>query len=147
MRTLDVDDILKPGRDYGSLSSVTWGSNGVGFSEMGSGAVRSGAISVVGAISKHDQDDYDNGNGQRVPFTDQDLLSGLAKVHVQLDRDQRLSFGTVLYDNDAGYVFGGFPTHIRKLTFLPSKTALVSIAICPTISPPSPAACGCSIRS
>jgi hemoglobin/transferrin/lactoferrin receptor protein len=100
MRTLDVDDILKPGRDYGSLSSVTWGSNGVGFSEMGSGAIRSGAISVVGAISKHDKDDYDNGNGERVPFTDEDLLSGLAKVHIQLDRDQRLSFGTVLYSND-----------------------------------------------
>ena len=112
MRTLDVDDILKPGRDYGSLSSVTWGSNGVGFSEMGSGAVRSGAISVVGAISKHDQDDYDNGNGQRVPFTDQDLLSGLAKVHVQLDRDQRLSFGTVLYDND--FAANGYNQSVRS---------------------------------
>ena len=112
MRTLDVDDILKPGRDYGSLSSVTWGSNGVGFSEMGSGAIRSGAISVVGAISKHDQDDYDNGNGQRVPFTDQDLLSGLAKVHVQLDRDQRLSFGTVLYDND--FAANGYNQSVRS---------------------------------
>ena len=112
MRTLDVDDILKPGRDYGSLSSVTWGSNGVGFSEMGSGAIRSGAISVVGAISKHDQDDYDNGNGQSVPFTDQDLLSGLAKVHVQLDRDQRLSFGTVLYDND--FAANGYNQSVRS---------------------------------
>ncbi len=100
LRTLDVDDILKVGRDYGSLSSVTWGSNGVGFSEMASGALRSGAISIVGAISKHDQDDYKNGNGETVPFTDQDLLSGLGKVHIQIDHDQRLSFGTVLYDND-----------------------------------------------
>src|SRR5262249_4231120 len=47
LRTLDVDDILKPGSDYGALTSLTWGSNGVGFSEMGSGAIRSGAISVA----------------------------------------------------------------------------------------------------
>jgi hemoglobin/transferrin/lactoferrin receptor protein len=100
MRTLDVEDVLKPGRDYGALTSVTWGSNGVGFSEMGAGAIRSGAISVVGAISKHDQDNYENGNNQRVPYTDQDLISGLAKVHIQIDPYQRLSFGTVLYNND-----------------------------------------------
>ncbi len=99
-RTLDVDDILKPGRNYGALTSLSWGSNGVGFSEMGSGAIRSGAISVAGAISKHNVDDYDNGLGQRVPFTDQDLISGLAKVHIQIDPTQRLSFGTVQYDND-----------------------------------------------
>ncbi|MES1179756.1 MAG: TonB-dependent receptor plug domain-containing protein, partial [Hyphomicrobium sp.] len=39
-RTLDVDDILKPGKDYGALLLSSWGSNGVGFSEMGAGAVR-----------------------------------------------------------------------------------------------------------
>ncbi len=100
LHTLDVDDILKPGKTYGALTSLSWGSNGVGFSEMGSGAIRSGAISIVGAISKHDVDDYDNGLGQSVPFTDQDLLSGLAKVHIQIDPTQRLSFGTVLYNND-----------------------------------------------
>ncbi|MBS0239192.1 MAG: TonB-dependent hemoglobin/transferrin/lactoferrin family receptor [Proteobacteria bacterium] len=100
MRTLDVDDVLKPGKNYGALTSLTWGSNGVGFSEMGAGAIRSGAISIVGAISKHNQDDYDNGRGQRVPFTDQDLISGLAKVHIQIDPTQQLSFGTVLYNND-----------------------------------------------
>lgn len=100
MRTLDVDDVLKPGKDYGALTSLTWGSNGVGFSEMGAGAIRSGNISIIGAISKHDQDDYENGNGQRVPYTDQDLISGLAKVHIKIDPAQEVSFGTVLYNND-----------------------------------------------
>jgi hemoglobin/transferrin/lactoferrin receptor protein len=100
MRTLDVDDVLKPGKNSGALVLSSWGSNGVGFSEMGAGAIRSGAVSVVGAISKHDVDDYDNGLGQRVPFTDQDLISGLAKVHIDIDPTQRLSFGTVLYNND-----------------------------------------------
>ncbi len=102
LRTLDVDDVLKPGRNYGSLSSVTWGSNGVGFSEMASGAIRSGPISIVGAISKHNEDDYKNGDGVLVPYTHEDLISGLAKVHIQIDPAQRLSFGTVLYNNEFG---------------------------------------------
>ncbi|WP_052699199.1 TonB-dependent receptor domain-containing protein [Hyphomicrobium sp. 99] len=100
LRTLDVDDVLKPGKDYGALTSLTWGSNGLGFSEMGAGAIRSGAISIVGAISKHDQDDYENGRGQRVPYTDQDLISGLAKAHIRIDSAQQVSFGTILYNND-----------------------------------------------
>jgi hemoglobin/transferrin/lactoferrin receptor protein len=100
MRTLDVEDVLKPGKDYGALTSLTWGSNGVGFSEMAAGAIRSGNISIIGAISKHDQDNYKNGNNEVVPYTDQDLISGLAKVHIQIDPAQQISFGTVLYNND-----------------------------------------------
>lgn len=100
LRTLDVDDVLKPGSNYGATVLSSWGSNGVGFAEMGAGALRSGAVSVIGAISKHNVDDYDNGLGQRVPYTDQDLISGLAKLHIQIDPEQRLSFGTVLYNND-----------------------------------------------
>lgn len=102
MRTIDVQDVLKAGRDYGALTSITWGSNGVGFSEMAAGAIRSNNISIVGAISKHDEDDFDNGDGIRVPYTHQDLISGLAKVHIQIDPAQRLSFGTVLYNNEFG---------------------------------------------
>lgn len=102
MRTIDVQDVLKAGRDSGALTSITWGSNGVGFSEMAAGAIHSGPISIVGAISKHDEDDFDNGDGIRVPYTHQDLISGLAKVHIQIDPAQRLSFGTVLYNNEFG---------------------------------------------
>ena len=102
MRTIDVQDVLKAGRDSGALTSITWGSNGVGFSEMAAGAIRSGPISIVGAISKHDEDDYKNGDGITVPYTHQDLISGLAKVHIQIDPAQRLSFGTVLYNNEFG---------------------------------------------
>ncbi len=112
LRTLDVDDILKPGRNSGALVLSSWGSNNVGFSEMGAGAIRSGAVSVAGAISKHDVDDYDNGLGQRVPFTDQDLISGLAKVHVQIDPWQRISFGTVQYDND--FTADGYKQNINS---------------------------------
>jgi hemoglobin/transferrin/lactoferrin receptor protein len=87
---------------------------------MTSGAIRDGAISIAGAISKHDQDDYKNGSGQTVPFTDQDLLSGLGKVHIQIDRDQRLSFGTVLYNND--FAADGYNQTIRSKIYTANYT-------------------------
>lgn len=99
-RTLDVEDIIKPGQSTGVLTSATWGSNGVGWSEMAAAGVRSSSVGFAGAISKRDQGNFDNGDGVRVPFTDQDLVSGLFKGYVQPTSDSKLSVGGVFYDND-----------------------------------------------
>jgi hemoglobin/transferrin/lactoferrin receptor protein len=99
-RTLDVDDIIKPGQSSGILTSATWGSNGVGWSEMLAGGVRSSSAGFAGAISKRDQGNFDNGDGVRVPFTDQDMISGLFKGYVKPTSDSKLSVGGVFYDND-----------------------------------------------
>jgi hemoglobin/transferrin/lactoferrin receptor protein len=99
-RTLDVEDILRPGQTMGGLTSLTWGSNEVGFSEMGAAAARSGGVSIAGAISRREPNDYENGDGETIPFTFQDLNSGLFKVNFQLNDEQSLRFGGVFYDND-----------------------------------------------
>jgi hemoglobin/transferrin/lactoferrin receptor protein len=99
-RTIDVQDVLKPGANMGALTSISWGSNGLGWSEMGAGAMRSGNVSVMGAISHHDESDYKNGDGQTVPYTSEDLWSGLFKAHFDLAPDERLSFQAMRYNND-----------------------------------------------
>ena len=99
-RTLDVEDILKPGQTMGGLTSLTWGSNDVGFSEMGAAAATSGGVSIAGAVSRREPNDYANGDGVTIPFTFQDLNSGLFKVNFQLNDEQSLRFGGVFYDND-----------------------------------------------
>ncbi len=99
-RTLDVEDILKPGQTMGGLTSLTWGSNDVGFSEMGAAAATSGGVSIAGAISRREPNNYENGDGVTIPFTFQDLNSGLFKVNFQLNDEQSLRFGGVFYDND-----------------------------------------------
>lgn len=99
-RTLDVDDILRPGQNFGAMTSSTWGSNGVGFSEMGAAAARSGGISIAGAVSHREPDNYENAKGVEVPGTFQNLTSGLYKVNLQLDQEQTLRFGGVFYNND-----------------------------------------------
>jgi len=99
-RTIDVQDVLKPGATEGALTSLSWGSNGLGWAEMGSAAMRSGAVSVVGAISHHDEADYDNGDGQLVPNSAQDLWSGLVKVHFDIAPGERLSLQAMRYQNE-----------------------------------------------
>lgn len=99
-RTLDIDDILKPGHDIGAITSVTWGSNNLGFSEMAAGAARSGAFGVAGAISRTEPDNFKNGDGQTVPFTHEDLWSGLFKVELRPSSEESLKVGGVFYNND-----------------------------------------------
>ncbi len=99
-RTIDVEDVLKPGQDTGALTGITWGSNGLGWSEMGAAAARSGGVSIMGALSHHDESDYKNGNGQRVPYTSEDPWSGLVKLHFDIASDERLSFQAMRYNNE-----------------------------------------------
>jgi hemoglobin/transferrin/lactoferrin receptor protein len=99
-RTLGIDDVLAPGQQYGGLGRLSWGSNGVGFSEMLAGGVRYGVADFVGAISKRDSSDYKDGNGNVVADTGQDLVSGLFKANFGIGEDHTLSLGGVLYNND-----------------------------------------------
>lgn len=99
-RTIDVQDVLKPGADSGGLTTLSWGSNGLGWAEMGAAAMRSGNVSIIGAISHHDESNYENGDGQTVPFTGEDLWSGLFKAHFDLASDERFSIQAMRYNND-----------------------------------------------
>lgn len=100
IRTLDVQDILRPGQTVGGLTSVTWGSNNVGFSEMAAGAVTNGGVGIAGAFSRHEPNNYENGDGVIVPGTFEDLDSGLFKANFQFNEEHSLRFGGVFYNND-----------------------------------------------
>ncbi|MDH4983562.1 TonB-dependent receptor [Hyphomicrobium sp. D-2] len=99
-RTLGVSDIIKDGQNAGVLSAVTWGSNGTGWSKMIGAGMRNSTAGVAAAISGSNRDNYKNGNGETVRFTDQDVVSGLAKAYAYLSPEARVDFGGVFYDND-----------------------------------------------
>lgn len=99
-RTLDVDDILYGDKKWGGMARLSWGSNGVGFSEMLSGAARTDKVGVIAAVSKRDSNNYKNGDGDYVAHSGQDLTSGLFKVNYSNNDDQTLSLGGVFYTND-----------------------------------------------
>lgn len=127
-RTLDVDDVLLPGRNFGVLSSLTYGTNGVGWREMMSGAARLAPnFAVVGAIAYRDERNYKNGDGQVVPFAGpQNLASGLIKVNTAPTENSTLRFGYRHYDNT--FVANSY------LQDLQNKTTTINY----TIKPDSP---------
>lgn len=102
LRTLGVDDIVRPGQQYGVLGRASWGSNGVGFSEMIAGGARVNSMGIAGAISHRDSDNYKNGDGVAQKNTGQKLTSGLIKTEFGFGEDHKLSLGGVLYNNDFG---------------------------------------------
>jgi len=114
-RTLDVDDIIKPGQNTGVLTTATWGSNNIGWSEMAAAGVRSGSVGFAGAISRHDQGNFENGDGKPVPFTEETLTSGLFKLEFRPSSEHFLKFGGVLYHND--FPANGYNMHVQSNTF------------------------------
>lgn len=101
-KTLGVDDVIMDGKDKGVLGRVSWGSNGVGFSEMLAGATRINEIGIVAALSRRDSNDYKNGYGDIVEKTGQELTSGLFKTEFGFAEDHKLTLGGVIYNNKYG---------------------------------------------
>jgi len=98
-RTLGVDDVLGSS-DVGGFINLGYGSNKVSDSESLATGARRGDWAFIAAASRRAPDDYKNGNGERVDYTRQDLVSGLFKVEYKPDDRQRLNLGAVLYEND-----------------------------------------------
>ncbi len=100
-RTIGVDDVVAPDRQWGAMTKTTFGDNGFGRSGMAAVGYRlSDDLGVVGALSGRDSHDYTDGFGQVVDSTGQELSSGLLKVSVNPGDDQTLDLGAVLYRND-----------------------------------------------
>ena len=99
-RTIDIIDVLKPGQTAGALSTGSYGTNGQNWTGMQAAAVSNGRAGFVGAISGRNPDDFKNGDGATVPFTGQDLVSGLVKGEFRLTPDQMFKVSGVFYQND-----------------------------------------------
>lgn len=115
LRTLDVEDILRPGQNLGGFVTTTWGSNNVGFSETAAAAVQTRGIGIAGAISHRDPGNYENANGVEIPRTFKDLTSGLFKVNLRPTDEQTLRFGGVISDND--FFANSYFQNVRSQTY------------------------------
>lgn len=138
-RTLDVDDVLLPGRDYGVMTSVRAGTNGFDYSRLLTGAVRTdmgeGEIGIVGALSDTKKSPYDNGDGVTYPFAgDQHPKSGLFKINLSPDSDHKLALGAIWYGNDFLPGSSGYnwlienKTYTAKYTYQPGSD-LINLSV------------------
>src|SRR5690606_20367811 len=105
-RTLDIDDVLMPGRDVGALVRTSVGTNGFGISTMAAGGWRyNDALSLMGAVVLHDQGSYYSGDSEGkasiVHQSDEDIKAGLVKIDLTPDATQSLRLGANLHNSVA----------------------------------------------
>ncbi|MCK9549701.1 TonB-dependent receptor [Aquamicrobium sp.] len=115
-RTLELDDILTGGKNWGAEATTTYGTNGYNWSGTLAAGARNDRISGIGALSFRDSGRYRDGNGNHADQTGQDLVSGLAKVGLQLSDEQTLDLGFIRYHNEFALNSTEFDANVTTLT-------------------------------
>jgi len=131
-RTLDVDDLIKDGKDYSGFTSITAGTNGDGVSEAAAAAYRvNDTFAVLGAISKRNPWDYDNSEGETVQNTAQDIISGLVKAEITPTLDSKFTVSGLIYNDN--FAANGYQqtvnnqTYSAKYDYTPADNPLVDL--------------------
>ncbi len=101
-RTVELEDILTGGKNYGAEVTTVLGSNGYNWSTMAATGFQTDRVSVFGAFSFRDSGDYKDGRGNTVLNTGQELVSGLGKLGFRLDDAQTWNLGIISYNNEYG---------------------------------------------
>src|SRR3569623_1037296 len=115
-RTLAVADLLADGKDYGGYGTITAGNNGAGYAPSGATAFRiNDTFAMLGALSVRHQGEYNNALGQTVPFTAQDIVSGLGKIEITPTLDQKLVLSGVIYRGD--FVANSYAQTVTNQTY------------------------------
>lgn len=115
-RTIELEDILTGGKDWGAEATATYGTNGYDWAKMFAAGARNDRISAFGAVGLRDSGRYKDGNGDYTDQTNQDLVSGVAKLGIDLTDNQTLDLGFVGYQNEFGIISGDFNAEIMTFT-------------------------------
>lgn len=131
-RTLVVDDLITDEKNFGGFASVTAGTNGAGFSESGAAAFRvNDTFAILGALSKRSPENYSNGAGEEVPFTAQDIISGLGKVEITPSEDLKITLsGLFFHDEFAANSYHQTvtnQTYTARLDYTPFDNELIDL--------------------
>ncbi|EKF17897.1 TonB-dependent receptor domain-containing protein [Nitratireductor pacificus] len=108
-RTLEVDDVLRPGASIGAMTRFRAGTNGYHYSGLLAGAARgkmfpdqAGEVSIVGALAHSDFKNYETAEGEVFRPNDQvenTPAGGLLKLAFEPNGEHRLKIGGRWYDN------------------------------------------------
>lgn len=115
-RTVDVDDVLSPGANFGGISSLTYGTNGYRLSRMGTVAARTDSgFEVLAGMARRDSHNYRGGKrgdrpGRLRDSTFETPISSMFKFNYVPDDELSIRLGATLYDNEASQ-------HVKNDTF------------------------------
>ncbi|CAH1672454.1 TonB-dependent hemoglobin/transferrin/lactoferrin family receptor [Chelatococcus asaccharovorans] len=83
-QTRTINDILKPDEKFGMEQKIGFGTNGAGFLNSTSGAVRLGTnADLFGQFVYRNTNSYKDGNGDKIPDTGSELVAGLVKFNIR----------------------------------------------------------------
>lgn len=98
--TLQAEDILQPGQNYGAEISAGYETVNNNLNETIKGAARYNNFDVLVALTKADSGDIDLGGSGELP-AEEDLWSGIANANWYIDENQTIEFGLIGYSLDA----------------------------------------------
>ena len=132
--TVDVDDLLRDGRNWGGFVEGGFQTNGDTFSTLGAGYARSNGFEVLGFLNRVDGDDYEDGDGRTVTGTGAGLVSGLGKVAYEGLSGDRFEFsyervtddGVRPYRANIGSIIGGRPVPDTRIYDLDRQNVVFS---------------------
>jgi hemoglobin/transferrin/lactoferrin receptor protein len=122
-RTLGIDDVLLPNKNYGLINTLQVGTNGYDFSRSTAAGWKTnigidGSFSVVGALSGTNKSNFKNGDGEWYPFdASADPTGGLLKVNYAPDSEQTLELGGVFFNNAFRVESAGYDWQINNQTY------------------------------
>ena len=98
-RTKDVDDVLKPGQQWGVLSTGEIGSNSIQgmMSSFAAARVNPNVEFMVGGTTRR-KGDYRDGDGDTIRNTGYDVWTGIAKLTVRPADGHQVKLGYIHYD-------------------------------------------------
>ena len=95
--TKDAGDFLKPDENWALSEKLGYESNGSGFTTSTTGAYRfSENADIIGNIIYRDRDAYDDGNGDEVPWTGEQVKSAYLKTTLRPANGHELKLGMIL---------------------------------------------------
>jgi hemoglobin/transferrin/lactoferrin receptor protein len=117
METVDAEDILDDGDNFGGTARLSYGDNGKTFGRSLTLAGRSEGFEVLGYVKSATGEDYEDGNGNVVKGTAAELQSLLLKLAYESLEGHRLEFsgqqisddGARPYRANIGAIIGGRP--------------------------------------
>lgn len=113
--TIDAADMLDADDDFGGFAGIRYESNGDVMTYEGSVYGRAENFDYLLYLSTADGNNWEDGDGNTVPFTGTGVNSALAKLGYDMGEGRRLAFSTTYYEDkadrnirsDINFGFGG----------------------------------------
>jgi hemoglobin/transferrin/lactoferrin receptor protein len=99
LRTKDLQDVVRPGENWGVAANTSFKTNGVGMlGSLFAGARVNPNIDMFAGVTYRDQANYRNGNNVEIQNTGNDVSSAIAKVTLRPADGHEIKVGGIFYD-------------------------------------------------